>query len=131
MIDVDNPVVKLCTDGARAEFEGRRQAAYALYRQAWAIAANDYEACIAAHYVARGQDSVEETLAWNLEALRRADALHDERISAFYPSLYVNVGHSYEQSGQMAEAQRFYDLAAAGGSIPPRVAGTLTPRSTD
>ncbi|MBX2999691.1 MAG: hypothetical protein KF893_14325 [Caldilineaceae bacterium] len=119
-MDPNNPVIKLCIEGSRAELEGRRQDARDLYWQAWSLAADDFEACIAAHYVARFQDSPQQTLAWNLESLRHADAVGDERVEAFYPSLYVNLGHSYEVLGEMEEAQRFYDLAATSGVIPAR-----------
>jgi hypothetical protein len=115
LMDTDNPVVKLCIDGARAEFERRLDDARELYLQAWTAASNDYEACIAAHYVARFQDSPQNTLAWNEEALNRANAVADEQVAAFYPSLYVNMGHSYEMLGRLADAQRYYDLAAKLG----------------
>jgi hypothetical protein len=74
-VDPNNPVVKLCIEGSRAEFEGRPQDAQDLYRQAWSLAVDDFEACIAAHYVAHFQDSPQQTLAWNLESLRRAEAV--------------------------------------------------------
>jgi hypothetical protein len=52
-MDLDNPVIQLCLAGTRAEFEGRLDAARAAYRHAWELAQNDYDACVAAHYVAR------------------------------------------------------------------------------
>lgn len=55
-------VVQLCIEGSRAEFEGRPAEAHALYLQAWEAAADDYEACIAAHYMARHQVTPEERL---------------------------------------------------------------------
>jgi tetratricopeptide (TPR) repeat protein len=119
-MDVNNRVVKLCVEGSRAEFEGRPQDARDLYRQAWSLTEDDFEACIAAHYVARFQDTPQQTLAWNLESLRRAEAVGDERVEAFYPSLYVNLGHAYEVLGEVDEAQHFYKLAAATGMIPMR-----------
>ena len=45
-MDITNPVIKLCLDGARAEFEGRIADAHLHYQQAWDTAADDYEACI-------------------------------------------------------------------------------------
>ncbi|MCB0113263.1 MAG: hypothetical protein KDD84_04225 [Caldilineaceae bacterium] len=122
-MDTENPVVRLCMDGARAEFDHRRADACACYQQAWDLAADDYERCIAAHYVARCQTSAQETLAWNQVALAHAEAVNDERVASFFPSLYVNLGDAYEQVGQIEEAQRYYDLAAATGTIPPRQAG--------
>ncbi len=111
-MDVNNPVVKLCIAGTQAEYKGRPADARALYQKAWETASDDYEACIAAHYVARFQPSPEDTLRWNQEALDRANAVEPQRVKDFYPSLYLNMGHSYEVLGNQAEAQRYYDLAA-------------------
>ena len=116
-MDPNNPVIKLCIDGSQAEFEGRIADAQALYRQAWAVAQDDYEACIAAHYVARHQATPAEALRWNQLALTRADAVADERVQGFYGSLYLNVGHSYELVGDQATAQHYYALAAALGFV--------------
>ena len=116
-MDVDNPVVKLCIEGARAEFEGRVGEARVFYERAWDAATDDYEACIAAHYVARFQDNPESRLRWNREALERAYAAGGERVEEFYPSLYLNLGSSYEALGDPTEAQRYYDLAAGLGFV--------------
>ncbi len=111
----DNPVVQRCIEGTRAEYAGQPEEAAALYRQAWEMASNDYEACVAAHYLARFQETPEETLHWNLEALRRAEAAGDAGVKEFYPSLYLSLGQAYESVGDMEEAQRYYDKAAALG----------------
>ena len=116
-MDTENPVVKLCIAGSRAEFEGRIDDARHLYRQAWDAATDDYEACIAAHYVARRQADPQETLRWNQEALARAGAINDDRVDAFYPSLYVNLGHAHEVLGNQIEAAHFYKLAADLGLV--------------
>ncbi|HQY93526.1 hypothetical protein [Caldilinea sp.] len=115
MIDLDHPVVKRCIDGTRAEFEGRRADAHALYQQAWDAAQDDYAACIAAHYLARFQATPDAIFAWNQEALRRAEAVDDARVAAFYPSLYLSMGYAYEQIGDQAGAQHYYALAASLG----------------
>lgn len=119
-MDINNPVIKLCMEGTRAEFDGRIESARDLYQQAWEAAQDDYEACVAAHYVARFQESAEETLRWNQEALNRADCvadgdIADGRVQPFYPSLYLNMGQSHERLGHQAEAQRYYKLAAELG----------------
>ncbi|MEZ4657831.1 MAG: hypothetical protein R2911_09675 [Caldilineaceae bacterium] len=114
-MDVNNPIIKLCTVGTAAEFAGKIDEAKALYRQAWDAATDDYEACIAAHYVARHQVQPAEALRWNQIALDRAMAVGDERVTAFMPSLYLNMGRSYEILGNRPMAQHFYDLAAALG----------------
>jgi hypothetical protein len=116
-MDQNNPVVQLCIAGTQAEFAGRQAEASALYWQAWEAAKDDYEACVAAHYVARFQKSPEDILRWNQEALDRADALKDESVKDFYPSLYLNMGRAYELLGNPAEARRYYDLAAGLGAV--------------
>ena len=119
-MDINNPIIQLCMDGARAEFERRIEDARILYQQAWDSRTDDYEACIATHYVARFQDSAEESLRWNQLALTHADAVKDERVEEFYPSLYLNLGHSYELIGDKTEAHKYYDLAAALGVVHQR-----------
>jgi tetratricopeptide (TPR) repeat protein len=111
-VDPDNPVVKLCARGMQAECEGRNDIAQRLFEQAWAKRSDDYDACIAAHYLARHQDSSQDTLRWNQVALRHADAVGDERVRGFYPSLYLNLGHAHEQLGDPDQAARYYELAA-------------------
>lgn len=110
-MDPNNPVIKLCVEGMQAEAEGRNEDAHNLFMQAWEASTDDYEACVAAHYVARHQ-SPEDALHWNQVALARAEAVGDEKVQGFYPSLYLNLGHSYEVIGNLAEARRHYELAA-------------------
>jgi hypothetical protein len=115
--------VELCQAGIRAEFEGKIDAARSLFQQAWEAVTDDYEACIAAHYVARHAQSPQEALHWNQVALARADAVGGDavggadRVQSFYPSLYVNLGHAHEVLGHQAEAQHFYQLAAELGLV--------------
>lgn len=116
MIDLDNRVVQLCIEGTRAEFDGHPDAAEALYRHAWDAAQDNYEACIAAHYLARFQMTPADSFHWNQEALHRAEAVADDRVQAFLPSLYLSMGYACEQIGDLQEAQRYYSLAAALGS---------------
>jgi tetratricopeptide (TPR) repeat protein len=116
-MDLENPVIQLCIQGTRAELEHRPEDAWALYQQAWDIHTNDYEACIAAHYLGRFQDTAENVLQWNLIALQHANAIHDESVKDFLPSLYLSLGHSYEVLGNIVEAQKYYQLAAELGVI--------------
>ena len=116
-VDTNNPVIQLCMAGTRAEFEHSLDDARRLYQQAWDARTDDYDACIAAHYVARFQDSVEDSLHWNHLALRYANVVNDERVEDFYPSLYLNLGRSYELVGNQNEAQKYYDLAAELGVV--------------
>ena len=96
----------------QAEFAGRIDEARALFTQAWEAARDDYDACVAAHYLARHQASDQDKLFWNREALIRAEAVGDERVQSFYPSLHLNMGYAHEVLGNRAEASRYYELAA-------------------
>ncbi len=106
-----------CISGTQAEINGDSEEACALYQQAWEAASDDYEACIAAHYVARYKTDPREKLVWNQVALDKADAVHDGRVEEFYPSLYLNMGQSFELLGSDDEARRYYDLAAELGAV--------------
>lgn len=118
-MDPENPVVLLCVEGMRLEGMGRYAEAQSAFARAWETSADDFEACIAAHYLARHQATAEETLHWNQEALRRAEAVGDERVQGFFPSLYLNLGFSYERLGDLQEAHRCYQLAAkCAGGLP-------------
>jgi hypothetical protein len=112
-IDPANPVVRLCADGMSAEAEGRADVAKSLFEQAWEAAADDYERCIAAHYLARHQDDPTQTLHWNEVCLSYADLVGDERVAGFYPSLYLNIAHSHEQLGDRQRAEECYHAAEA------------------
>jgi tetratricopeptide (TPR) repeat protein len=118
-LDPENPVVLLCVEGMRLEGEGQYAGARARFAQAWEISTDDFEACIAAHYLARQQASAEERLSWNQEALARAEAVGDERVQGFFPSLYLNLANSYEQLGEAAEAAHWYGLAKKSAATLP------------
>jgi tetratricopeptide (TPR) repeat protein len=111
-MDPNNPVVKLCAAGMAAEAEGRKDDAKALFERAWETSRDDFEACVAAHYVARHRATPEDELEWNRLALERADRVGDERVEAFYASLYLNFAHSLEKLGRAAEACSQYARAA-------------------
>jgi tetratricopeptide (TPR) repeat protein len=105
----------LCIRGTQAEFAGRPDEAAACYQQAWEVAGDDYDACLAAHYLARCQPTAADELQWNQIALDRAQSVTDGRVQGFYPSLYLNLGRSYEKLGDHAAAQGCYARAAALG----------------
>jgi len=116
-MDSNNPVITHCIEGIWAEIENRFDDARLCYQKAWNSRTNDYEACIAAHYVARSQTTPEESLGWNLLALELAYAVTDEKIRNFFPSLYMSLGYSYESLGGKVQAQRYYRLAAGMGEV--------------
>jgi tetratricopeptide (TPR) repeat protein len=112
-MDPDNAIVRLCAEGMQAESVGDLDGASARFQRAWNQATSDWEKCVAAHYVARHQMSPEATLHWNEECLRYAEAVGDETVAGFYPSLYLNIGHSHEVLGNRDHAIEAYQKAVA------------------
>jgi len=111
-MDPNNPVVKLCAQGIEAEMKGRRDEARSLFLQAWEIRQDDVDACIAAHYVARHQVTPTDTLRWNEVSLQHAISSSADSVRSFYPSLYLNLGKSYEDIGETARARELYEKGA-------------------
>lgn len=108
-MDPNNPVVKLCAQGIEAEMKGHRDEARSLFLQAWELRQDDGDACIAAHYVARHQQTPVETLRWNELALTHAMSAPADAVRPFYPSLYLNLGKSYEDLGDSSRARGLYE----------------------
>src|SRR5947209_17515315 len=74
--------------------KGDQEGARALYGALWTEAMqteNQYQACVVAHFLAHTYVEAEAQLTWHLRALHAADAVGDERVSAFYPSLHANL----------------------------------------
>ena len=109
-MDPDNPIVRLCVQGMEYESSDRVSEASRLFMSAWMQSTDDFERCIAAHYVARHQNP-EEALIWNQKSLDCARTVGDERVSGFFPSLYLNMGKAYENLGNRDDARRFYVMA--------------------
>ncbi|HJQ22101.1 MAG TPA: hypothetical protein VJ867_17285 [Gemmatimonadaceae bacterium] len=118
MIDGESAVVRLCAAGMAVD--GDPAAAGALFKQAWEARRDDYEASIAAHFLARHQPTPSDTLHWNRIAAEHAEAVLDDRAKPLLASLYLNLGDSYLSLGYVAEAA----VAAARGTaalqfLPP------------
>ena len=112
-MDPDNPIIRLCAEGMGEQALGNREAAEALFMRAWSEASDDFEACVAAHYLARCGEDEAAAFHWNEVALIRADRVDDERVRDFYPSLHLNMGYSYELRGDRVSARTHYLYAAA------------------
>src|SRR3954466_884063 len=97
-IDPTNPVVALCAQGMA--MEGTPDAARLLFEQAWDARCDDYDAAIAAHFLARHQPTPEDTLRWNEVAARHAEQIEDGRAEALLPSLYLNLADALAKVGQ-------------------------------
>jgi len=111
-MDSSDPVIQLCIKGMECEGKGDFDSASQLFMEAWTQGSNDFERCIAAHYVARHQSNPMDALVWNQRSLNHASAVHDDRVREFYPSLYLNMGKAHEDLGNRADAKRFYEMAA-------------------
>ena len=102
-MDPSNPVVALCAQGMAVE--GTPKEAMRLFEQAWAIRRDDFDAAIAAHFIARHQDTAAATLHWNALAVEHAEAVTDGRSAELLASLYLNLGESHARVGQHAPAR--------------------------
>ena len=102
MIDGDSVVARLCAAGMA--LDGDAVAAGALFRQAWDVRRDDYEASIAAHFLARHQPSLNDSLYWNRVAAEHAEAVTDERAKPLLASLYLNLADSYLALGHAEKA---------------------------
>lgn len=107
----DNPIVKLCLQGMECESSGRLAEALGFFMSAWMQSNDDFERCIAAHYVARHQKEPVNALLWNQRSLDHANGIPDDRVREFYPSLYLNMGKAHEDLGNREAAKRFYQTA--------------------
>jgi hypothetical protein len=116
-MDNENPVVKLCVEGMSLEAQGHSAETAKLFMRAWDTATDDFQASIAAHYIARHQKSAAEILRWNQISLDRANQASQERVRGFYPSLYLNMGKAHEDLGNYKEAEYFYKLAEAAFEV--------------
>ena len=108
----DDEVLRLCGQGMQAEADGRDADASLLFRQAWDAATDDYQACVAAHYLARHQATPEATLDWNRRCLDLADRVGDDRVRGFYPSLHLAMARAHQALGGPREAHSQFQRAA-------------------
>ena len=108
-IDPNNPVVLLCAAGM--ERDGEPEEARRLFQQAWDARRNDYDAAIAAHYLARHQRTPHEALRWNSLAVTHAERVVDGRTTELFPSLYLNLASSLTALGRLDEAREIIGRA--------------------
>jgi hypothetical protein len=100
--DSSNPVVALCAEGMAVG--GTPTEAMRLFERAWAIRSDDFDAAVAAHFLARHQATPEATLHWNALAVRYAEAVPDGRAAGLLASLYLNLGDAQANVGDVAAA---------------------------
>lgn len=112
LFNPDNPIMKLCAKGIDTEGTGNIAAARVMYNQAWEQATNHVEWFTAAHYLARNNNDLQEQLRWNDLSLQHALKVEDADIRGTLPSLYLNLGKSYEDLGNIIQAKECYIKAA-------------------
>jgi rifampin ADP-ribosylating transferase len=109
--DQTNNIVKLCAKGMEMEGKGKNKEARKLFFQAWNESTNDFEKFIAAHYVARHQDSIADKLKWDEIALNLALEINDDHVTKAFPSLYLNIAKGFEDLKDFENARKNYKLA--------------------
>ena len=118
MIDPTNPVVALCAEGMARE--GTPAEARRLFEQAWAIRRDDYDAAVAAHFIARHQLTPADVLHWNALAVRHAEAVPNGRAAELMASLYLNLGDAHANLGDVAAGAEAVRRAADHlAALPP------------
>ena len=119
-LDPSNPVVALCAEGMAVG--GDPAAAAECFARAWDARRDDFDAAVAAHYVARHQATPAERLAWDARAAAYAEAAAaagDERVRGLLASLYLNLGDGLLGAGRLGEARQAAERAAeALGAMP-------------
>src|SRR4051812_19253783 len=109
--DPNSPVIKLCVQGLRYEEGGRSQDAAAAFLQAWNEASEDFEKFIAAFFVSKHQLDSGARLKWLETALQLALKVHDEKVQAAFPLLYLEIAKFQEALGDLANAKRNRELS--------------------
>lgn len=100
--------------------EGTPAEARRLFEQAWAARRDDYDAAVAAHFLARHQPTTAETLHWNTLAVQHAEEVADGRAAELLASLYLNLGDSQANVGDVVAAAASARRAAAHlAALPP------------
>jgi len=100
------------------EEKGKPGEASRLFLQAWNEATNDFEKYLAAHYVARHQESVADKLKWLETALQFALKINDDAVTSAFPALYSNIAKCYEESGDPDNAKKNNELAVSFSGKP-------------
>ena len=111
--DPNNKVVKLCLQGMAMEEADRTEEAAKLFLQAWNASSNDFEKFLAAHYVARHQNSVADRLKWFETALQLGSRMNDIVAQSAFPSLYMKIARCQEELGEPEKARKSLELAAS------------------
>jgi len=109
-----DPIIVRIAEGITLRHASQREAARLRFSQLWAEigpGGDAFHRCALAHSMADVQDDPRDELVWDLRALEAADALTELdtpapcSVSAFYPSLHLNLGDVYLRLGDLGRAQ--------------------------
>jgi len=87
---------------------GDAAAAADCFTRAWLARTDDFEAAVAAHYMARAQPDAAGKLAWDARAAQHAEAAlaaGDARVQVMLASLYLNLGDGLLSAARRDEAR--------------------------
>lgn len=107
----NNRIIQLCILGMEKEAGAQPDAARRVFLEAWEQATNDFEKFMAAHYVARHQDTVADRLRWLQAALQSALKVGDESVSGALPALYANIAKCHDELNDTEAAKKNHELA--------------------
>lgn len=116
--DPRNHVIQLCVQGMSMEEKGDTVEASRVFTRAWNEATNDFEKFIAAYYVARHQETVNDRLQWLETSLDLGSKINDDTVKSAFPALYRGIGRCYEDLGDSGRATKNFDLANLFASKP-------------
>lgn len=114
----NNNVIRLCVQGMDVEEKGKPEEASRLFLQAWNEATDDFEKFIAAHFVARHQQTVADRLRWLETALQFALRVKTDAVQGAFPSLYSNIAKCYEDLRDPDNANKNHELAKSFAGKP-------------
>lgn len=113
-----NPIVKLCVMAMAQEEKDNPDAANHLFRQAWQEASHDFEKYIAAYFVARQEQEMEQRLRWFETALQFGLKVNNDSVSAALPALYTHIADCYTALGDADNVQKYQALALQSRKQP-------------
>jgi rifampin ADP-ribosylating transferase len=114
----NNNIVKLCLQGMAFEEQDNPEEARKLFHLAWNEATNNFEKFLAAHYLSRHQENVQEKLKWLETALKHALKANGDAVASAFPSLYLNIAQCYKDIGDSGKAKKNRKLAASFKDTP-------------
>lgn len=108
-----NKIVQRCLQGMEMEAQNNLDEARKLFVQSWDEASNDFEKFLAAHFIARHQETVSDKLKWLETALEFALKVNDNTVKSAFPALYSNIASCYEDLNDAEKAKENFDLATS------------------